>query len=134
MKSDLKNLLDKHEVTKPHNTLEENNSNNASNSKLLVEKKLASILEIINYSETKKKLSNLINNSNKPMVLFRCSKCGFETIDLCLLRLHKKDHFIVTSLQSENKINNEAISSAVFSTSTHMTSTASTVSKELNSA
>jgi hypothetical protein len=32
------------------------------------------------------------NSESMPMVHFRCSKCGYDTIDLCLLRLHKYEH------------------------------------------
>lgn len=69
----------------------ENEEENSCLSTVYIERQLTSALEMINYSETKKKLSNL-NTNNKPMVLFRCSRCGFETIDLCLLRLHKQEH------------------------------------------
>ena len=119
LKNDLKQLLDKHDS--------ETTSDMACSSKLFVEKKLASILEMINYSDTKKKLSNLIVNNNKPMVLFRCSKCGFETIDLCLLRLHKQEHYFSNEIRSGSEIS-VAPSAAI------LLSTASTVPKEqLNS-
>jgi chromatin segregation and condensation protein Rec8/ScpA/Scc1 (kleisin family) len=73
---------------------EENSETKNVSGRIFLEKKLANILEMINYAETKRKLSNLLTNSNKQMaVLFRCSKCRFETIDLCLLRLHKQEHY-----------------------------------------
>ena len=100
LKNDLNSILD----------LKKNEEKNMSEKKVFsrnfLEKKLSSILEMINYSETKKKLSNLLSNNNKPMVVFRCSKCRFEAIDLCLLRLHKQEHNSTTNAnQSESLCN-----------------------------
>jgi hypothetical protein len=97
LKNDLKAIQENHQQEEQQSKTDDKSifdSSSSSPSRIFLEKKLASILEMINYSETKKKLSNLITNNNKPMVLFRCSKCHFETIDLCLLRLHKQEHYI----------------------------------------
>ncbi len=86
IKNDLQTFLEQQQ------SQETSDAKNTSG-RMFLEKKLANILEMINYSETKKKLTHLLTSSNKPMVLFRCSKCRFETIDLCLLRLHKQEHY-----------------------------------------
>lgn len=63
---------------------------------------LANPYELINYPLSNKISQNSTNNnedaneasSDKPMVSFRCSKCGYSTINLSLLRLHKRQHYI----------------------------------------
>jgi hypothetical protein len=55
-----------------------------------VESQFVSALDLINYPLTAQKLSNICINMS--MVSFRCSRCGFESIDLSLLRLHKREH------------------------------------------
>jgi hypothetical protein len=93
----------------------ENEEENSCLSTVYFERQLTSALELINYSETKKKLSNL-NTNNKPMVLFRCSRCGFETIDLCLLRLHKQEHLKKQQKEADAEAFQDKISSTASST------------------
>lgn len=58
-----------------------------------LERQLLATLNLINNSKEQQKFDKSSFNSNGvPMVSFRCSRCGFETIDLCLLRIHKRDH------------------------------------------
>lgn len=84
---------------------------------------LANPYELINYPLSNKipqqaqnstaSTANGIPNSSscdKPMVSFRCSKCGYSTINLSLLRLHKRQHYIKiispnTAKMQLNKIN-----------------------------
>jgi len=40
------------------------------------------------------KISASIYDSKAPIVTFRCSKCGYATIDLSILRLHKRQHYV----------------------------------------
>ena len=64
---------------------------------MYIERQLVSALELINYSQTCQKFFNLYANNNSPMVGFRCARCAFETIDLSLLRIHKREHLMPPS-------------------------------------
>ncbi len=55
---------------------------------VFVERQLMAALELVSYPpQTLLKLA-----CAEPMVSFRCSTCGFETVDLSLLRIHKREH------------------------------------------
>jgi len=59
-----------------------------SDSSGFVERQLMAAVELTSYPpQTLVKLT-----CNESMVAFRCSKCGFETIDLSMLRIHKREH------------------------------------------
>ena len=76
----------------------------------LFEKQILSTLELIDYQDICKRLltySNCnikkydnvdVDEINRPMVGFKCAKCHFETIDLCQLRLHKREHMNAENL------------------------------------
>jgi ribosomal protein L44E len=83
---------------------------------------LANPYELINYPLSNKISQHSTNNnedanegsSDKPMVSFRCSKCGYSTINLSLLRLHKRQHYIkiitpnaTSKIQNLSKINDK---------------------------
>lgn len=54
---------------------------------------LSNALELINYPQQQiDKLTEYQANKSSPMVSFRCSRCAFESIDLSVLRLHKREH------------------------------------------
>lgn len=76
----------------------------SSESNMFLERQFLGALELINYPQTAQKLSNICNSL--PMVSFRCSRCGFETIDLSLLRLHKREHYLIPSQVTDIHINN----------------------------
>jgi hypothetical protein len=64
--------------------------------------------DLINYPITNKIIkvidtSSTDTETSPPIVAFRCSKCGYSTINLSLLRLHKQQHFLKTiSFNSTN--------------------------------
>ena len=64
---------------------------------MYIERQLVAAFELINYSQTCQKFYNLYANNSSPMVAFRCSRCAFETIDLSLLRIHKREHLMQSS-------------------------------------
>ncbi len=76
---------------------------------------LANPYELINYPLSNKitntatsastgVTSSIISSCDKPMVSFRCSKCGYSTINLSLLRLHKRQHYIKIISPNTSKI------------------------------
>lgn len=72
-----------------------------STNESLIEKKLLATLELINLNELNRKLSEHLKANEAcqyqiadGIVSFKCSKCKFQTTDLCLLRLHKKQEHV----------------------------------------
>jgi hypothetical protein len=76
-----------------------------------LERHVLSTLEMLDYQEVCKRLLAYSNShvkkaqtksdemetatnetNSEPMVAFKCVKCDFETIDMCVLRLHKTEH------------------------------------------
>ena len=72
----------------------------SNNKNIYLERQLISALELVNYSQNVSKLCDEKNIG--PMISFRCSRCGYETIDLSLLRLHKRDHYLKVVNTNEN--------------------------------
>ena len=79
---------------------------------------LANPYELVNYPLNNKisqqaNVAGNLTSCDKPMVSFRCSKCGYSTINLSLLRLHKRQHYIkiitpnTVKTQNLNKINDK---------------------------
>jgi hypothetical protein len=63
----------------------------------VVEKKLHTIMDQLNLGELKRRLTadsyneeRMSGDDTAGMVSFRCSKCFFQSTDLCVLRLHKR--------------------------------------------
>lgn len=89
-----------------NNKNEDSDGSTGSNSSNSSFSELTNPYELINYplnnkitssssSNSSTNSTNLnLNNCDKPMVSFRCSKCGYSTINLSLLRLHKRQHYI----------------------------------------
>lgn len=72
-------------------------STNSLNKNIYLQRQLNSALELVNYpqSTTDNLVDSQINNNNSnksSMVSFRCAKCGFQSINLSILRLHKREH------------------------------------------
>ena len=74
----------------------ENLDSSSENDKLnsILDEKIANTLELIDFNQMEKNYSSIENEIkvNKSIVAFKCSKCGFETVDLCILRIHKRNH------------------------------------------
>lgn len=68
-------------------------SNNEPNGKLTANFDLNTFNQLITYP-LEAKISASIYDSKAPIVTFRCSKCGYSTIDLSILRLHKRQHYV----------------------------------------
>lgn len=67
---------------------------NALNRNIFIQRQFNNALELINYPQQQiDKLATYKSNNSSPMVSFRCSSCGFESINLSVLRLHKRTHF-----------------------------------------
>ncbi|CAF0739182.1 unnamed protein product [Brachionus calyciflorus] len=60
-------------------------------------KKIQMTLDMINFKDIENRYKHEeLEQKQRPescMVAFKCSKCNFETVDLCFLRIHKRNHF-----------------------------------------
>ena len=71
----------------------EKDTSNSLNRNIYMHRQLSNALELINYPQEQiEKLTAYQANKSSPMVSFRCSRCNFESIDLSVLRLHKREH------------------------------------------
>jgi hypothetical protein len=78
---DYENKLNRHLLAEAKLTPLNNNNNN-NNSKISN--------DFFNYPLDSKS----VHKEQAPFVSFRCSKCSYSTIDLSILRLHKRDHYV----------------------------------------
>lgn len=69
-------------------------SNESDQLNLILDKKIVDAFEMINFKQMEIECSSIENETKttKSIVAFKCSKCAFETVDLCILRIHKRNH------------------------------------------